>query len=239
MFQQHRPAPAPRRDRKAWFVPAAAAAAVLAAGLTATLGAPATASGSSGETGAAAAAAPLKAPAKFTAESGRDANSLSWAASTGARKYEVHRAPAAGGAYSRIGTVTSTRFTDDKAVPDVAYRYKVRALGTSSQVSPYSSVARATRDTLAPLPPQDVTARKGAGPGVPLVWRGGGTDAVSYTVYRSTSPTNPATKVGTTGTTSFRDLGPLEEDRPYMYYVTGTDAAGNESEASQIETVHN
>ncbi|MFH8794155.1 fibronectin type III domain-containing protein [Streptomyces sp. NPDC017941] len=237
MIQQHRPTPARRRDRKAWFVPAAAAAAVLAAGLTAALVAPATASGSSGQTGAAAAAASLKAPAKFTAGSGRDANSLSWAASTGARKYEVHRAPAAGGAYSRIGTVTSTRFTDDKAVPDVAYRYKVRARGTASQVSPYSTVARATRDTLAPLPPQDLTARAGEGPGTPLVWRSGGTDAVSYTVYRTTSPNSPSTKVGTSGTTSFRDLGPLEEDQLYIYYVTGTDAAGNESEASQWETV--
>ncbi|MVO86520.1 hypothetical protein GPA10_17565 [Streptomyces sp. p1417] len=233
MFQQHSPESAPRRNRKAWLVPAAAAAAVVAAaGLTTTLGSPATAS----STGAAAAAP--KAPAKFTAKSGRDANSLSWSASTGARKYEVYRAAAEGGSYSRISTVASTKYTDSKAVPDVAYAYKVRAVRTSSEVSPYSSVARATRDTLAPLPPLDLTARKGEGPGIPLVWRSGGSDAVSYTIYRTTSPTQPSTKLGTTTATSFRDLGQLEEDRPYIYYVTGTDAAGNVSEASQWETVN-
>lgn len=54
---------------------------------------------------------------------------ISWSASTGATQYEVRR-KAAGGAYTLIGTVSTTSFTDSAVAANQTYLYTVRALAT-------------------------------------------------------------------------------------------------------------
>ncbi|MCI3931990.1 fibronectin type III domain-containing protein [Streptomyces sp. AN091965] len=209
-------------------MPSAAAAAVLAAGLG--LGA-ALDTGSGGATAAPASGTAPKAPEKLRAVSGERANSVTWDASSGARTYEVYRAEA-DGAFTRLGTVTTPKYTDGRVVPDVPYAYKVKAVGSGGKTSPYSSAARAARDTIAPLPPEQLSVvTPDDGPGVALAWRDG-TEAVSYTVYRSESPHAPLKKIGTSTTTSFRDTGAPGGDRPAVYWVKAVDAAGNASKAA-------
>ncbi|MBB5103734.1 fibronectin type III domain-containing protein [Streptomyces spectabilis] len=218
-----------RRSRLRTFaVPSAAAAAVLAAGLG--LGA-ALDSGPAGATAAPASGSAPKVPEKPRAVSGTNANTVTWTASSGARKYDVYRAEG-DGAFTRVGSVTAPKYTDGRVVPDVPYTYKVKAVGSAGKASPYSAAARAARDTIAPLPPANLAVvPSDDGPGTALAWRDG-TDAVAYTVYRSTSPQGPLKKIGTSTTTSFRDTGAPAPDRPYVYWVKAVDAAGNASEAA-------
>ncbi|MBB5940136.1 fibronectin type III domain-containing protein [Streptomyces zagrosensis] len=175
------------------------------------------------------------APTALVATPGSKANALSWKPVAGAARYEVYRASeetGETGPFTRIATPKTTSYADSDADADVPYAYKVRALDTAGNASPYSKVARATRDTTAPLSPHELTVAKEDERGVTLTWRGGGSDAVKYTVYRSTSPYNsPLTKVGSTATLTYRDTSG-ETGRPYTYVVKGVDAAGNESRES-------
>ncbi|WP_405479540.1 hypothetical protein [Streptomyces sp. NBC_00009] len=171
-------------------------------------------------------------PMWISASSGSEANSLAWDDVSDAAYYEVYRASeetGETGAFTRIATVESTSYADAGAWVDVPYAYKVRAVDVAGNPSDFSDVARATRDTTAPLAPQDLTVAKQDEQGVTLTWRNGGSDAVKYNVYRSTSPyTAPNVKVGSTSTLTYRDTSG-EAGLDYVYLVRGVDGAGNES----------
>ncbi|GGZ90198.1 PA14 domain-containing protein [Streptomyces bluensis] len=168
------------------------------------------------------------APQGLTATSTKAANSLSWQATSGAASYEVYRAADAGGTYERIGTVTSPSYTDSTAAADVPLAYKVRALDPAGNASAYSAVVWATRDTVAPLPPQNLTVVSQDEGGVTLTWRSGGSDGTKYVVHRAESQYDELVRLGETSTLTYRDTTG-EAGLPYQYYVTAVDAAGNES----------
>lgn len=166
-------------------------------------------------------------PQGLVATSTNKANSLTWKAVSGAKSYEVYRAVGDSGTFERIATVDSTAYTDETAAADVPYAYKVRALNATGGASEYSAVVWATRDTVAPLPPEDLTVAAADEGGVTLTWRSGGSDVAKYYVYRSTSAPG-GTRIGSTSTTAYRDTGG-EPGQTYSYLVKAVDAAGNES----------
>lgn len=168
------------------------------------------------------------APQGLAATSTRAANSLSWQATSGAASYEVYRAADAGGTYERIATVASPAYTDATAAADVPFAYKVRALDSAGNASAYSAVVWATRDTVAPLPPQNLTVVSQDEGGVTLTWQSGGSDGTKYVVHRATSQYDELVRLGETSTLTYRDTTG-EAGLPYQYYVTAVDAAGNES----------
>lgn len=69
---------------------------------------------------------------------------LTWAAVTGATKYQVYRS-VDGSSYSLLKTMSGTKLTNTSAVSGNTYYYKVRALGSnSSSTSAYSPVVSIT-----------------------------------------------------------------------------------------------
>ncbi|MFI6034218.1 fibronectin type III domain-containing protein [Streptomyces sp. NPDC051315] len=170
------------------------------------------------------------APTGVTATSTKTANTLFWAPVPTAVKYEVARAETVDGPYTSIVHVPSTSYADAFAPADVPVFYKVRALDAAANPSPYSKAVTATRDTVAPGAPQDLKVVAQDVGGVTLTWLNGGSDATGYVVYRSATTTGGQTRIGTTGTLTYRDTTG-EPGRPYTYHVAAVDAAGNESAA--------
>ena len=170
----------------------------------------------------------LGTPQGLAATSTANANSLAWKATSGATSYEVFRAVGDSGAFTRIAVVGSPAYTDTTATADVPYAYKVRALSATGNTSPFSAVVSATRDTVAPLPPEGLTLAAADEGGVTLTWRSGGSDTVKYNVYRSPSSQPGGPRIGSTSTTAYRDTAG-EPGQTYTYIVKGVDAAGNES----------
>ncbi|MEV8553865.1 PA14 domain-containing protein [Streptomyces glaucescens] len=172
-------------------------------------------------------------PRNLTAAPGRDANALSWTAVAGAASYEVVRATAENGPYERIATLQGTAYADLDAPVDIPAAYKVRARDAAGNASAYSSPVWATRDTIAPAPPNDLKAVSEDDSGVTLGWTGSNPDTVRHLVYRASSSAGPRTRIGTTTTWNHRDITG-DPGQPYVYYVTAVDAAGNESAPAQV-----
>ncbi len=83
---------------------------------------------------------PLKATVKMVpptiyASSATSANSISitWSKISGATSYDVYRAASAGGAYTKLASVTANTFTDTGLKSGTTYYYKVRAYGYSEE----------------------------------------------------------------------------------------------------------
>ncbi|MBM3899460.1 MAG: fibronectin type III domain-containing protein [Gemmatimonadetes bacterium] len=85
---------------------------------------------------------PLAAPATVTATTqGPTSVQLSWAAVSGADRYEVDRATASG-TFATVGTATTATFRDSTLAPETSYKFRVRALRGTEQ-GPYSTEATA------------------------------------------------------------------------------------------------
>ena len=107
---------------------------------------------------------------------------LNWKAVEGAAKYEVYRATAINGKYSRMYTTANTTYTNTKGETGVTYYYKVIALGENGEpVSLYSEIV--SRTCTLPQPVVTVTNVEKTGK-VKLTWETV-EGAVSYKIYRS------------------------------------------------------
>ena len=157
--------------------------------------------------------------------------SLSWTASTdnvAVTGYDVYRGT------TKVGTSTSTTYTDSGLTASTAYSYTVKAhdaAGNASAASASVSVTTAatggTTDTTAPTAPSGLVSTGTTSSSVSLSWTAS-TDNVAvtgYDVYRGT------TKVGTSTSTTYTDSG-LTASTAYSYTVKAHDAAGNVSAAS-------
>ncbi|TDP97773.1 glycoside hydrolase family 6 protein [Labedaea rhizosphaerae] len=160
--------------------------------------------------------------------------SLSWSASTdnvGVTGYDVYRNG------SKVGTASSTTFTDTGLTASTQYTYTVKAHDAAGNASTASSPVTATTqsgnggDTTPPSTPSSVTVTGTTSSSVSLSWSAS-TDNVGvtgYDVYRNGS------KVGTASSTTFTDTG-LTASTQYTYTVKAHDAAGNASTASSPVT---
>ena len=103
-------------------------------------------------------ASPPTAPAGLTATAaGTSQVGLVWTASTdnvGVAGYRVERCQGTGCTnFAQIATPTATNFSDTGLAPSTTYRYQVRAVDASGNLSPYSGIAEATTGA-APPPPR-------------------------------------------------------------------------------------
>jgi hypothetical protein len=91
---------------------------------------------------------PLAAPTLFSATAaGTSSVVLSWAASSGATMYEVHRSTSVSSTYTLSVTTSNTSAMDGLPLnANTTYLYKVRAVGSSGP-SPFSTVDAATTTT--------------------------------------------------------------------------------------------
>jgi glucose/arabinose dehydrogenase/chitodextrinase len=97
-------------------------------------------------------------PAGLTATaSGTSQVGLSWTPSSdnvGVAGYRVERCQGTGCTnFAEVGTPTATNYTDSGLAPSTTYRYRVRAVDPSGNLSGYSAIAEATTAAAPPTPP--------------------------------------------------------------------------------------
>lgn len=161
---------------------------------------------------------------------------ISWTASTDDTRvasYDVYRGT------TKVGSATTTSFTDTGLTPSTAYSYTVRAVDAAGNVSAASSALALTTkatpsDTTPPSVPSILSSASTTN-SVTVVWSAstdetGGSGLAGYDVYRGT------TRVGQTTGTTFTDTG-LTAATAYQYSVRARDVAGNVSAASTAVTV--
>jgi pullulanase len=180
----------------------------------------------------AAAVVPPTAPTGLTAGTVTSSSAaLSWTASTssaGVAGYNILRNG------TKVGTSTTTSYTDSGLSAATAYTYTVSAYDASGNTSSASSSITVT--TLAvvvpPTAPTGLTAGTITSSSVALSWTASTSSAgvAGYNILRS------GVKVGTSTTTSYTDTG-LLASTSYSYTVTAFDSAGNTSAASAALSV--
>ncbi|MGW6419272.1 cellulase family glycosylhydrolase [Streptomyces sp. NPDC055055] len=156
--------------------------------------------------------------------------SLSWTASTddtGVTGYDVYRGT------TKVGTSTSTAYTDAGLTAGTAYTYTVRArdaAGNTSAASPPLTVTTSTgggSDTTAPTVPGNPRSTGRTTTGLTLAWDASTDDTGVSTYLVSRNGTQVASVTGT----AYTDAG-LTPSTAYTYTVRARDAAGNTSAAS-------
>ncbi|WP_233261949.1 S8 family serine peptidase [Vitiosangium sp. GDMCC 1.1324] len=175
------------------------------------------------------------APSGVTATvSGDNRIDVSWT-ENGSASYNIYRATAAGGPYTRVGTSVASPFPDTGLSGGTTYYYVVRAKACAE--SPKSNESSVTATGVCALPPTFAgltSAANGAASTCSntLTWSAatpicGG--SISYSVYRgSTAGFAPSAAnriaTGVTGT-SFADDANLSNGTPYYYVVRATEVS--------------
>lgn len=153
-------------------------------------------------------------PVNVTAAS-RSYNSIkiTWGKVTGAQKYEVYRSTSKSTGYTKIGTTTSTSYTDKNLETNKKYYYKVNAV-YGKYTSGYSSV---TNTKAVPAATSSLTITSRAYNELEIKWKKV-SGATKYVLYRSTKEGSGYKKLGTFFTTTFLDTG-VKGGVKYYYKV--------------------
>ncbi|MBR3785106.1 MAG: SH3 domain-containing protein [Firmicutes bacterium] len=168
------------------------------------------------------AACTLPAPAPTVSNRAKDGKpQLSWAPVEGAVKYQIYRATAADGEYTRMWTQSGTTYTNTKADPGVCYYYKIKTVAAegSHMDSALSNYVKRVCD----LPRPVVKAGNRASDGKPqLTWEPV-EGAAKYQIYRSTTKNGTYirmwTQTGNTYTNTKAETGKM-----YYYKVKAISA---------------
>lgn len=159
---------------------------------------------------------------------------LAWSAASdpesGVSGYRIYR----GG--TLLSFTTGTTYADQTVASGTSYSYTVRAVNGATLVSTDSNAATANTplptDTEDPSIPDNLQAGAITTTSLQLTWDAA-TDNVGVTGYRVY---RGGTLLATVAGTSFDDSG-LTPATDYSYRVSARDAAGNESEQSEVLTV--
>ena len=167
-------------------------------------------------------------PTNVSATAGDGTVALTWRAAAGASAYNVYRGTASGGEVLLQSNVSGPAFTDTGLTDGMTYYYEITSVNQLGE-SPLSSEVSTTPQMAAPPTPIDVTATPSNGQ-VGLSWSPA-SDALTYNLYRSTSPGNEVVyEQGITGTT-FTDTN-VTDGVTYYYQVSAGNGVG-ESNLSQ------
>ena len=143
---------------------------------------------------------------------------LTWNAVSGATSYKVYRATAKNGAYSLLGTVTATSYTNTGAKAGTTYYYKVKAVNSAGE-SAYSNVVSG-KTTVTTL-----TMGHSSTSGKPqLTWKAV-SGAASYKVYRATAKNGAYSVINTTKALTYTNTG-AALGTTYYYKVEALNASG-------------
>ncbi|GAA4275881.1 hypothetical protein GCM10022259_06050 [Aquimarina mytili] len=158
---------------------------------------------------------------------------LNWNASTdnvGVTGYDIYQGNAI------ITTVTTTSYQVTGLTPNTAYSFRVKAKDAAGNESDFSNTANATTlsqtDTQAPTAPNGLVASNVTQTTADLNWNAS-TDNVGVTGYDVYQGTNV---IATTTNTSYQVTG-LSPNTNYSFSVRAEDAAGNESNASNVVNI--
>jgi fibronectin type 3 domain-containing protein len=170
-------------------------------------------------------------PVGLAATPGEQQVTLTWAETTVPTTFNIYRGTSAGGeGATPVATgLTTTSFTDSGLTDGATYYYRVAAVN-AGVVSALSSEASATPRV---QPPSGLTATSG-NMKVSLTWTTS-PGAVSYNVYRGTTPGGEGATPVATGvtTTSFTDTG-LTNGTTYYYQVTAVNGGGESTRSGEV-----
>lgn len=162
---------------------------------------------------------------------------LSWSASTdnvGIAKYEIRRGAGRGVRFES----TQTAYADTTVHAGSYYVYRVRAVDTAGNKSPWSESAvvqvRDGKDTVAPTAPTQLRAQPDSATQVTLTWNAS-TDNVGVTRYQVL---REGRMVADVTATRWVDTS-VQAGTGYVYHVRALDAANNASplsESAQVRT---
>jgi chitodextrinase len=166
---------------------------------------------------------PPSVPSNIVASRHIDSIRLSWTASTdnrGVTSYEIYRDG------HKIGTTSSTTFTDEGLKPETTYSYTIRAIDGANNASKFSEAltVKTLGDNVAPSVPGNLKVVSKTSSTVHLSWTAS-TDnykVAKYEIYRDNA------LVGSSETNSFTDKG-LTQSITYAYKIRAIDTAGNTS----------
>jgi hypothetical protein len=178
-------------------------------------------------------AAPV--PAGLAASAGDSEVTLNWTASTGATGYNLKRATASGGPYTKLASPTSPGYTDSGLTNGTTYYYVVSSLnGVAESGNSTQASATPKGPTVPPAPPTNLTATPGDTT-VALTWTGS-TGATSYYVKRSTTSGGPYTQIAAPTSTSYTDTG-LTDGTTYYYVVEAVNAFGPSANSGEVSAI--
>ncbi len=160
-------------------------------------------------------------PTNLSASDGtyNDRVRLTWTAALGAANYEVERATAEGGPYSRIAIVNATTYDDTGVTAGTNYWYRVRACNAAG-CSAYSVPDMGFASTggggggggggtpALPGQPQNVRASDGEFPDKIRITWSSVSGATRYEVWRADTDTGSASQIAETTGTSYDDTAP-------------------------------
>ena len=167
-------------------------------------------------------------------------NKLTWDKVSGASGYRVYVLEESG-SYTRLATVTSTSYSDTKAVTAVKYSYRVRAYRTIKGTNTYSKMSNLAEVTtkVSIARPVATAAQKDAVSNS-ITWATV-KNAYKYTIARAASEDGDYDTLGTSTTTSFVD--DTAKSRVTYYYkvaayakVKGTVYKSYYSKAASVTT---
>ena len=168
---------------------------------------------------------------------------LTWTASTdnvGVTGYRVERCQGTNcTTFVQVGTPPGTNFSNTGLVSNTNYRFRVRAVDGTGNLSGYSGIVLARTlapDTTRPSAPTGLTATGVSNTQINLSWTAS-TDNVGVTGYRvercQGAGCTSFVQVGTPTGTTFSSTG-LQPSTTYRHRVRATDAAGNLSNYSSV-----
>ena len=139
-----------------------------------------------------------------------------------------------------LATVSGTTlmYPNTGLTPNTSYCYLVTATDSEALTSPPSNVVCATTpaDATAPSIPDELEATAMSSSQINVSWDGSmdNVGVVEYRLYRRIGTSGPLTFLTSVMTTIYSNTG-LTASTTYCYYVTAVDAAGNESNPSNID----
>lgn len=148
---------------------------------------------------------------------------ITWGKVSGAKEYNVYRKTGKDGSWTRLATVTSTTYTDKKAVGGTSYYYAVRAVSGSS-ISSYNSNGIGIKFLSMP----SVTSISNTTKGISVKW-GTVKGASGYYLYRKVSGAKSWTRIAELTGTSYTDKN-VKNGTTYVYTIKAV--SGNTVSAS-------
>lgn len=156
-------------------------------------------------------------PTVKAASAGYSSVKLSWSAVTGAKEYVIYRTTSSGGTYARIGTSSTTGFTNTGLTTGKTYYYKVRAKCVAVTTNTYGGYSAAVSVKPVPSTPANVKAVRISNSAITVSWNAV-TGASGYTIYRATSKTGTYAKIKATTLLKYTNTG-LTDKKTYYYKV--------------------
>jgi len=136
---------------------------------------------------------------------------------------------------SPVATVLQASYTDASGSPATTYYYAVQAVDSGGDLSPQSTIVKATTLAL-PSAPTSLTATAPSNSTVNLAWTAAksGMPLVSYTIYRGSSASNlTSLQVVSASRNSYTDNS-VSASTTYYYGIAATDTGGNVSPMSNV-----